>query len=132
MTRTTIAAGVLAVGGLLAATCPAHAGGCCGGGGGGYYRGGGYGVGHTFGRSYSTAEYGGTCCNMGGMSMAGMAMSGASMQGMNMGGVVAPAPSPAAPATTAAASQYYCPMHPNVVSAGPAICPYCQMALKRR
>ena len=124
--RTITLAGILSLGGLaIAMMSPAHAG--CGGGGG--YRGG-YGGGHTFGQTYSAGSYGGGgCCNMGGMQMGGMVMSAASMQGMNMGGYPAPATQPT---TAAAGSQYFCPMHPNVVSGGPAICPYCGMVLKRR
>jgi hypothetical protein len=128
--------------GLLAVTGAARAGGC---GGGGSYRGGGYGEGHTFGRTSYSGYGGGSCCAMPGMGMAGMSMGGmampaaqapaAAMPGMDMGGYAAPAPAAAAPATaqpTATGAQYFCPMHPNVVSAGPAICPYCRMALQRR
>jgi Cu+-exporting ATPase len=72
---------------------------------------------------------------MAGMPMGNMAMPAAqaparSMQGMDMAGYAAPAAQPAT--ANPAGSQYYCPMHPNVVSAGPATCPYCLMALKKR
>ena len=61
---------------------------------------------------------------MAGMNMAAPAAAPQNgMAGMNMG-----APAPAA----TAGSPYYCPMHPTVVSSGPATCPYCQMALKKR
>jgi hypothetical protein len=113
--RTTIVAGVLAVGGLLVAADLAHAG--CGGGGGT----------RTYGRvSYSGGGCGSGCSmmNTGGMSMPGMAM-----PAMNMG--AAQAPAAAAPA--AAAGHYYtCPMHPSVASATPGSCPYCHMALSYR
>jgi hypothetical protein len=128
----------LAIGGLSAVEIPAHAG--CGGGGGSR---GGYGGGHTFARSYGA---GGSCCS--GMSMSGMPMSGSNMAGMSMAAPAAPAPAPAAdmsgmnmgataapaPAGNVAASaaRYTCPMHPNVVSSGPARCPYCSMALVRK
>ena len=65
--RTTIMAGVLAVGGLLAATSLAHAGGCCGGGGGRAY-----GPRVTYGAPRAPAGY--SCCGMGGMAMGGMNM----------------------------------------------------------
>ena len=135
--RTAAALGVMLLGGLSLGVARAHAGGC--GGGGASYRGG-YGGGHTFAR---TAYYGGggSCCSgmsMGGMrmpmmNMSGMQMPAAGMQGMNMGGYSTPAPAaPVAPAAPAAATQYFCPMHPDVVSSGPATCPYCQMALRPR
>jgi hypothetical protein len=73
---------------------------------------------------------------MAAMSMGGMPMNAASMQGMNMAanGASTPAPAPAAPAASIAATkpQYYCPMHPSVTSTAPGTCPICQMALKRR
>lgn len=120
--KTTIVAGILAVGGLLALTSSAQAG--CGGGGRAAR-------GQSFGRGYAVqGQCGGGCnmavMNMGAMPMSNMPMQGASMQGMNMNGPVAPAAQPAA------AGAYFCPMHPGVVSAGPATCPYCAMALKRR
>jgi len=37
-----------------------------------------------------------------------------------------------APGVSKAAAQYYCEMHPDVVSSEPGKCPRCQMALKRR
>jgi hypothetical protein len=81
---------------------------------------------------------------MGGMGMGGMSMNmmpmatmpgyGASMQGMNMGGCAAPAPAAPVGSTAPAAAprEYYCPMHPSVVSSGPGICPYCHMPLQPR
>ena len=135
--RTTIVAGVLAVCGLLATTRLAHAGGCCGGGGGGAR--------YSAARTYSAPNTRAACCNMTGMNMAGMPMASmqmpaTSMQGMDMTGAPVPIPAPAATSTkapqpaapAAAASQYFCPMHPKVVASGPATCPYCRMALKKR
>jgi hypothetical protein len=151
----TIVAGAFGVVALLGAAGPAAAQ-CSGGGGGGGYRGGGYAGGRTFGH----AIYGGTmgggagCMMMGGMSMGGMQMTAMPMPmqmpatatqqstgGMQMTAMPMPTsdaqgsmagvhaqPAPAAPA----AQQYHCPMHPNVVSSGPAICPYCRMALQPR
>lgn len=121
-------------------------------GGGGYYRGGGYGGGRAFAQSYGGyGRMGGGGCGMmmGSMNMGGMAMGGmpmavtqaptASMPGMSMSANAAPvaaptpAPPPAAPtAAPTAGAMYYCPMHPGVMSTFPAICPYCQMALKKR
>lgn len=121
--RAVIVAGLTAVGGLLATISPAHAGGCCGGG-----------AAKSFPSraAYSSAPRAGSgssCCQMGGMAMSGMAMAAPVAAPQNgMAGMTA-----AAPATApAAGSQYYCPMHPTVASAGPATCPYCQMALKKR
>jgi hypothetical protein len=70
---------------------------------------------------------------MGGMPMpaATVQAPAAAMQGMNMGGSATPAPA-AAPAAAAAGTTYSCPMHPNVVSATPATCPLCRMALQKK
>jgi hypothetical protein len=71
--------------------------------------------------------------SMQGMNIGAMQTPAASVPGMNMGSYYAPAPTaPVAPTAPAVASQYFCPMHPNVVSSGPATCPYCQMALRAR
>ncbi len=110
--KSMVVAGVMGVGLLALGVTSADAG--CGGG---------------RGRASRVGYGGGSCCNMGGMPMGGMAMppmqaQGASMQGMNMGGY---APAPAAPAS----GQYHCEMHPNVVSATPATCPICKMALTK-
>jgi hypothetical protein len=114
-------ADVLAIVGLAMFHLSAQAG--CGGG----RIGGGYGGGHSFGTGYGSR--GGSC---------GGGMSGMSMPGMNMG---APAPAPgyaptaypqAASRPASAGTQYTCPMHPLVVSATPASCPYCRMALQGR
>ena len=149
--------GAIAFGSLLVGIGSARAGGC---GGGGASRGG-YGGGHFFGRAAYAPSGCGSNCNMGGMQMATAQAPAASMQGMNMGasapsaapaapmqgmdmGAAAPAPAPpaapmqgmnlgaAAQPSGAAAASYTCPMHPNVVSAGPATCPYCRMALKKK
>ena len=137
--------GAIAVGSLLVGIDSVQAGGC---GGGGSSRGG-YGGGHFFSRATYAPTGCGSNCNMGGMRMGGMTMpmpaaqaAAAPMQGMNMG-AEAPAVAPAAPMTGmnlgaaaqpsgVAAANYSCPMHPSVVSGGPASCPYCGMALKRR
>jgi hypothetical protein len=127
----------LAIGGLSAGETLAQAG--CGGGGSRSS----FGGGHTFASSYGR---GGSCCS--GMSMSAMPMSGSNMAGMSMATPVAPAPAPAgdmsgmsmgataAPATAgtvaATAARYTCPMHPSIVSSGPARCPYCGMALARK
>src|SRR4051812_27861400 len=114
MLRTMAMAGVLAVGGLLAATSLAHAGGCCGGGGSQ-----GFVSRAAYGAPGGQAGY--SCCSPGGMAMGGMSMAAPAptpqngMAGMNM---AAPAP------PAAAVAQYYCPMHPTVVSPVPATCPY--------
>ena len=143
--QTRIAAGVVAVSGLLVLASFAHAGGCCGGVGGGSR--GGF-LPRAF-YSAPTARGGASCCNMTGMAMGGMNMAAtpqAPMAGMNMAApapaapqngmagmnMAAPAPPAPAPAPAAAGAQYFCPMHPTVVSTGPATCPYCQMDLERR
>ena len=135
----------IAFGSLVVSIGSAQAGGC---GGGGSSRGG-YGGGHTFGRASYAPSGCGSNCNMAGMRMGGMAMpmpaaqaATAPMLGMNMAAessTVAPAaPMPgmnlgaAAEPSRAAAASYTCPMHPSVVSGGPASCPYCGMALRRR
>jgi hypothetical protein len=51
--------------------------------------------------------------------------------GSPTGDTAASAPA-GAPAAAKAAAQYYCEMHPDVVSSNPGTCPRCQMALKRR
>ena len=134
--------GAIAVGSLLVGIDSVQAGGC---GGGGSSRGG-YGGGHFFSRASYAPSGCGSNCNMGGMRMGGMTMPmraaqapAAPMQGMNM---EAPAAATvpmqgmnlgaAAQPSGAAAANYTCPMHPSVVSGGPASCPYCGMALKRR
>src|SRR5271165_282844 len=143
--RTMMIVGLLAVSSLLATNSQARAQ-CCGGGG---TRGSSWG-GHTFARS---SAYGGNGrdgdCSMSGMSMGGMGMpmmnmqspnmagmqmpAVGMMQGMIMGGYTAPAPAAAvAPSASAAGTQYYCPMHPNVVSSVPGTCPYCHMPLQPR
>jgi Cu+-exporting ATPase len=69
-----------------------------------------------------------------------MGMPAMAMPAMNMAGYApqtapgyAPAAyPPAAPQPAATGAQYTCPMHPSVVSATPASCPYCHMALQRR
>ena len=139
--------GAIAFGTLLVDIGSVQAGGCWGGGS----SQGGYGGGHFFTR----ATYAPSNCTMGGMPMAIAQAPVASMQGMNMGavapaapiqrmdmGATAPAPAAApmqgmnlgaaARSSRTAAASYTCPMHPNVVSAGPATCPYCRMALKKK
>src|SRR5689334_5702960 len=41
-------------------------------------------------------------------------------------------PQPAAPAATAAGTEYTCPMHPEIVRPAPGSCPICGMALEPR
>ena len=124
--KTMAFAGVLAIGGLATFHVSAHAG--CGGGG-GYRSTGGYGGGHSFGAGSYGSRGGGGCgggCGMAGMGMPAMNMAGYAPQ-------TAPGYAPAAaPQPAAAGAQYTCPMHPSVVSATPASCPYCHMALQRR
>jgi membrane fusion protein, copper/silver efflux system len=43
-----------------------------------------------------------------------------------------PTTAPASQSTTAAAVEYYCPMHPSVVKAEPGKCPICGMNLVKR
>ena len=114
--------GALAFLGLTAGASVAHAGGCCGGGRASYSGGG-----RTFGRAsnFGYSGSGMSCGAMGNMSLAPARTNGVGMQGMPMGGYPAPAPA-------AASASYTCPMHPGVVSATPASCPYCGMALTRR
>jgi hypothetical protein len=138
--RTMALASLLVLGGLAITAASVQAGGCGGGGGGGY------GGGHTFGASYGGSYGGGaSCCTMGGMGMSGMAMAGMPVMSMGSNGGYMSYPQPyypqnggyAPPAAyangaAAAPAQYYCPMHPSVVTAGPGTCPICHMALVRR
>ena len=134
-------AGILAIGGGQASSNRALA--QCGGGG--YSRSSGVYGGHTFGQgTYAGSSampmgmgMGMASMPMGGMCMGSMPMGGmqnmnmADMQGMNMGANTAMAPAaPTALNTPAAPAQYYCPMHPSVVSSRPGTCPYCRMPLR--
>ena len=110
--QTRIAAGVVAVSGLLVLASFAHAGGCCGGGGGGSR--GGF-LPRAF-YSAPTARGGASCCNMTGMAMGGMNMAAtpqAPMAGMNMA-----APAPAAPQNGMAGMNMAAPA-PPCSGAGP-------------
>ena len=121
-------AGVLAIGGLAMFHASAHAG--CDGGR--YRNTGGYGGGHAFRAGYGIRAGGcGGGCGMAGMSMPRMAMPAMNMAGyapQTASGYAPSAYPPAAPQPAAAGAQFTCPMHPSVVSATPANCPYYHIA----